>query len=330
MDRVDYQQVLVKDILDWYQSGELNLSPWYQRRSTWTTPQKSYLINSLVEQKPVPELYLRYSLDLDNGKTIREVVDGQQRTRAILEYHENTFPALHPEIGKKATFSQLNRSQKEKFLLTAVPVGYLLGATEPDVIDIFGRINSVSKTLNPQENRNAKYSGEFKQFCLAQASSRVNFWRNYNLFSANDIARMQEVQFVSDVSMNMINGLSDFRPKALSDFYRKNEDEFPHKDDLSRRLDRVFDLLVDINPSALKDTIFRRQPLFFSLFVVLDSVVSLGHAKVEQSLFEMDARANDKDHQSQEDQEFGNASTSTTQRIRQRRIRDKYIRGFIG
>ena len=32
-------------------------------------------------------------------------------------------------------------------------VGYLVGATDPDVIEIFARINTVSKALNPQEKQ---------------------------------------------------------------------------------------------------------------------------------------------------------------------------------
>ena len=68
MDRVDYQNILIQDILNLNDSGELDFSPWYQRRSVWSTPQKSYLINTLHEQKPIPTLYIRYSLDLEKGK----------------------------------------------------------------------------------------------------------------------------------------------------------------------------------------------------------------------------------------------------------------------
>ena len=177
MERVEYQPLLIQDMLNYNRSEELNLSPWYQRRSTWTTPQKAYLINTLHEQKPIPAIYLRYTLDLDKGKTIREVVDGQQRSRAIIGYCEDAFPARFPLSKARMTFSQLSRPQRETFLLTTIPVGYLLGATDEDVIDIFGRINSVSKTLNSQEKRNVAFSGEFKQFCLSQAASRITLWR---------------------------------------------------------------------------------------------------------------------------------------------------------
>ena len=329
MERVDYQSLMVQDIRNLNNSGELNYSPWYQRRSVWTTPQKSYLINTLIEQKPIPAIYIRYSLDLDRGKTLREVVDGQQRIRAILGFCHDEFSVKHSENGAKQTFSQLSRTQRQDFLLTAIPVGYLLGATDADVIDIFGRINSVSKTLNAQEKRNSAFSGEFKQFCLSQASSRVELWRTYNIFTANDIARMNEVQFISDLALNLLEGLSDFSPTKLNNIYRKFDEDFPYQAQMSQRMDRLFDLIVDIKPSVMRDTIFSRQPIFFSLLLVLDSVKELEVPKVANSLYEIDSRYQNSECQTEEDQQFVIASTATTQRIRQRTIRDAYIRRFL-
>lgn len=330
MERVDYQSLLVQDVLNLDNLGELNHSPWYQRRSVWTTPQKSYLIDTLIEQKPIPAIYIRYSLDLDRGKTVREVVDGQQRVRAILGFCRDEFTVKHPVNGARKSFSQWSKSQREAFLLTAIPVGYLLGATDADVIDIFGRINSVSKSLNAQEKRNSAFSGEFKQFCLRQASSRVEFWRSYNIFTANDIARMNEVQFISDLALNLLEGLSDFSAKKLNDIYRKFEADFPCQGKVAKRLDRLFDFLVDIEPSAICDTIFSRHPIFFSLLLVLDSMRRLDGPKVEESLYEIDARYHqDGESQTEDDKLFVTASTATTQRIRQRRIRDDYIRRYL-
>ena len=226
--------------------------------------------------------------------------------------------------------STSNRAQREAFLLTAIPVGYLLGATVPDVIDIFGRINSVSKNLNAQEKRNSQYSGEFKQFCLYQASSRVELWRTYNIFTANDIARMNEVQFISDLALNLLDGLSDFNPTRLSGTYRKFEEDFPRHDEVSQRMDRLFDFIVDIDPTVIRDTIFSRQPIFFSLLMVMDSMQKLETPKVVKALHEIDARYHqDSETQTEDDQQFVGASTATTQRIRQRKIRDVYIRRFL-
>lgn len=331
MERVDYQQLLIQDLVNLNKTRELDYSPWYQRRSVWSTSQKSYLINTLHEQKPIPALYVRYSLDLDRGKTVREVVDGQQRTRAILEYCQDKFPARHPATGKRHTLSQLSRQQRQEFLLTALPVGYLLGASDADVIDIFGRINSVSKTLNHQEKRNAQFSGEFKQFCLEQAASRVELWLAYQIFTANDIARMNEVQFISELTLNLLNGLSDFGQNKLNDLYLQFDECFPLRAEMTRRMDRLFDFIVDLDPLVIRETVFKQQPIFFSLLLALDSRKKLDGRKSEDALREMDARYRlESGRKTAADLDFVAASTATTQRIRQRKIRHDYICGFLG
>ena len=330
MDRVDYQSLMVQDIRNLDNSSELDYSPWYQRRSVWTTPQKAYLINTIIEQKPVPAIYVRYALDLDRGKTIREVVDGQQRIRAILGFCRDEFSVRYPGTGGRQSFSQLSRIHREEFLLTAIPVGYLLGATDMDVIDIFGRINSVSKSLNAQEKRNSAFSGDFKQFCLHQASSRVELWRTFNIFSANDIARMNEVQFISDLALNLIEGLSDFSQPKLTKLYGDFDEDFPLQAEIVKRMDRLFDFIVDLQPSVIRDTIFNRQPILFSLLMVIDSLKKLVGSKVADSLYEIDARYHlDSELQTRDDQAFVAACSATTQRIQQRTIRDEYIRRFL-
>lgn len=124
--------------------------------------------------------------------------------------------------------------------MTSLSVGTLIGASEEDVIEIFGRLNSVSKTLNLQEKRNAQFSGEFKHFCLKQAASRIQFWRDNNIFSANDIARMSEIQFISELAINLLNGLVDYNAKAITDTYSEFDDKFPKKKSLADRMEKVF------------------------------------------------------------------------------------------
>lgn len=332
MERVDYQSLIIQDLVNLKQQDELDLNPWYQRRSVWNDSQKSYLINTLFERKPIPALYIRHSIDLEKGKSIKEVVDGQQRTRAILEFINNKFTALHAESGIRLKYEKLSKAQKETFLLTPIPVGFLQGATDKDVIDIFARINSNAKTLNAQEKRNATYSGSFKQLCTGEAIERLEFWRNYEIFSANDIARMNEVQFMSDVIINLKDGLTSYSSPKLDKYYKKYDLEFDDEKSIQNRLNKVFDVIININPSAIKETIFKRPPLFFSLLIIVDQLTNISSEKIENGLFEIDAIFNSDvpiAERKKEDIEFYNASSSTTQGIEQRRTRNDYIKSFI-
>ena len=332
MDRVDYQSLLVQDLVTWQKNDEIELSPWYQRRAVWSVPQKAYLINTLFEQKPVPTLYFRHSVDIEQDKSLREVVDGQQRIRAILEYVKGDFAARHPNHKQKVKHAQLRSEEKRKFRETQLSGGWLLGASDPDVIEVFGRLNSVSKTLNPSEKRNSKFSGEFKQFCLHQAASRVSLWRDLRVFSANAIARMQEIQFVADITLNLLQGLSDYSTRKIAQLYKDKDEEFPEAKEIEKRLESCFSMIASVPKTVFTNTIFSRQPLFFSLVLVLDELERVKAKSLQESLLEIDERFHSDtpvSERTRADAEFHEACGASTQRIKSRKIRERYLKRFI-
>jgi hypothetical protein len=292
------------------------------------------LINTLLEQKPIPAIYIRHYIDVEKEKSIKEVVDGQQRIRAVLGFLANEFAAYHPEKRKKAFYRELGREQQQVFLMTSLPIGYLLGATDSDVIEIFGRINSVSKSLNSQEKRNALFSGDFKRFALTEAAGRTEFWRSAGIFTSSEISRMDEVQFVSDLSLNMLQGLSDYSAARLNKLYKAKDDDFPEAGDIESRFDRVFNALLAMDQRVIKETLFRRQPIFFSLFLVLDALPGKINSKViETKLYAIDRQLGGYELSGGVDQDdfaFIKASSSSTQRIAQRTIRKDYLKSKLG
>lgn len=334
MDRVQYESMIIQDINGMSVRKELDLNPWYQRREVWTRPQKSYLINTIFEQKPVPSIYIRHSLDIEKEKSIKEVVDGQQRIKAILEYIAGEFSARHPDHKKPVKYSDLSKPQQERFRLTSVSVGYLVGATDSDVIEIFGRLNSVSKNLNLQEKRNSKYGGEFKQHCLAEASRRVGIWRGLGIFSSNDIARMAEVQFISELTISMLEGLQDYSAKQIDGFYKKFDESFSKRDEVEKRMESVFQKIVSLDKKSIAETIFSRAPLFFSLFLILDAEKNaIGSDHLEAILWRIDERFRadiDFADRPKKEADFILACTSNLHRIKSRQTRSDYIRAELG
>ena len=145
---------------------------------------------------------------------------------------------------------------------------------------------------------------------------------------------MQEVQFIADLSISMLDGIIDFQAARITRAYKIWDEDFPEKSELDRRFDRVFDYIASVKPEAFRDTVFNRSPLFYSLVVVLDSLPKLpSPAATADLLFEIDNRFLDPrptSERPEQDLAFVNASTATTQRIRQRTTRDTYIRSFFG
>lgn len=329
MDRVDYESIVIQDLSNFYKNGELKLDPWYQRRSVWNSAQKGYLLNTIFVRKPIPTIYIRHYLDIEKEKSIKEIVDGQQRVRAVLGYLADEFTARHPSYEKPVKYSQLSPKEKADLKMTKLSTGILVNANEGDVIEIFGRLNSISKTLNTQEKRNAKFSGLIKQFCLENAAKRVTFWRETNVFSATDISRMAEVQFISDIVYNLINGLSDFAAARLDSLYKEYEDTFVDESKLQKRINRVFKILNSVSNETIRDSIFSRSPIFFSLFLVIDSKPSIQEKTLEQTLIDIDSIFNDESSQKLKDKEFFTACNASTQRIKSRTIRNNYLASRI-
>lgn len=333
MDRVDYESMVIQDLLNAHDRGELNVSPWYQRRAVWTNAHKSYLLNSIFVTMPVPAIYIRHALDLESEKTVKEVVDGQQRCRSIIEYRANGFAARHPAHKRRVLYRDLTQAQREAFLMAKLPVAYLIGADDSDVIEIFGRLNAVSKTLNAQEKRSAQWSGEFHQFCLREAVDRLPLWRGLNIFSATEISRMAEVQFTAELAMALVHGMADFSASRIDKAYQTWDEDFPERDDVGERLEAVYATLASLNPEAIKDTIFRRSPVLYSLVLALDDLDQLPNKRsLEESLVAIDARFNDPrpaSERSEADIAFVAACTASTQRISSRQTRFEYIRSFM-
>src|SRR5262245_28141625 len=70
----------------WRSSDMLVISPKFQRRSVWRLPARSYFIDTLLRGMTVPPIYLRLIQHPEKKKPVREVVDGQQRIRTVLEF----------------------------------------------------------------------------------------------------------------------------------------------------------------------------------------------------------------------------------------------------
>src|SRR5437899_136829 len=79
------------DFMLWQENQLFEITPKFQRRPVWRTPARSYFIDTLLRGMTVPPLYFRMTQNKTKTKTIREVVDGQQRVRSVLEFIVDGF-----------------------------------------------------------------------------------------------------------------------------------------------------------------------------------------------------------------------------------------------
>ena len=124
----------------------------YQRTDkVWPTSAKSNLIDTILTGYPIPKLnFLSQQTDLDTRKTRIEVVDGQQRTAAIIEFLDNKYALSRGEFAG-SRFDTLDNDKKHDFLDYQLSADVFTSAKDEDIREVFRRINSYQVPLNKQE-----------------------------------------------------------------------------------------------------------------------------------------------------------------------------------
>ena len=255
--------------------GNLVLQPRFQRRRVWTDRQKSNLIESILLEFPVPEIYMRITTEPD-GRSEYIIVDGQQRISAILDFigvgvrtplELRYLDENSPWLGY--TFSDLTDDQKGTFYGHAMAVRYLQDASYDNIEDLFRRLNKYLTPLNPQELRNATYKGPFLR--LSESISEESFWAENRLATPDAIRRMRDIEFVSDLLIGVLHGPQGGSPRILDDYYAMYEDydrEFPTQRECRRRFYITLELIREVLPD-LPNTRWTNKTDFYSLFVAI-------------------------------------------------------------
>lgn len=266
MKNFDSRTYSVNDFREWHSRKELELQPKFQRRSVWSDKARSYLMDSIVRGKPIPKIFIRQNIDPKTKKTLREVVDGQQRLRTIIGFLQDGFKitkAHSADFGGRY-YSELPDEVQTAILKYELSVDLLLDAPDKEVLDIFARLNSYAVKLNPQELRNANYFGEFKTLAYSLALEYVSFWTQNHIFSDAQVLRMDEVELTSDVLVALLDGIKSRR--AIDAYYKNHDDELKEKAKLAQGFRTTMDVIGSLSGGALANTPFSSPVLFYSLF----------------------------------------------------------------
>lgn len=218
---------LITDIIQWYKIKELVVNDSFQRHSVWTPQAKTLLIDTILNELPLPKIYIRTKIDSKKQKTIKEIVDGQQRIRSIVEYANNEFALNNKSVCYKGMrYEDLTQELQEKFLGYAITAEQLLNATDDDVIDIFARLNSYTVSLNSAEKRHAKYQTELKFFVRNMSIKYRWFLEKYNVFTIKQRFRMADDEFFAELTRLLLNGVGDGGSDKIEKFYKNIKDDY--------------------------------------------------------------------------------------------------------
>jgi hypothetical protein len=271
MKNFDARVYSISDFLEWRGNQLLDLSPNFQRRGVWTRPAKSFLMDTILRGKPMPKIII--TQELREQKTVRTVVDGQQRLRSIFDFVADGFSILrsqNEEFGGKR-FSELPREVQSAFLQYEIGVDLLFNVDLPDLLDIFARINTYSVTLNSQEKLNAKYLGIFKTYAYELGHAYASYFREGNVLTEKSISRMGEARLSSDVLVALCDGIQT--NKNIEKYYKLYETSEDVPEELAAGRALFHKTMAYVGaiypPENIRSTNWARQHWFYTLFTVV-------------------------------------------------------------
>lgn len=206
----DLETWKISNLLRVYDDERLDLSPPYQRNEVWTAKAQQKLLESILKGKPIPSFFL-----LKKTNDSFEMIDGQQRARTIIGYWKNMI-VDHDNLtfGQRVDKAQVRPKASADFL------GYRLSVTivtkihdDESIEEYYALLNSSGLRLNRPELKKAEYfSTNFLK--LIMECTQEETLRSLRLFTESSAARMNDVDFVSELIALMKFGISDKKEKV--------------------------------------------------------------------------------------------------------------------
>jgi hypothetical protein len=274
---------------DHYKAGRLVLRPPFQRKPVWTDKQRSSLIESVLMDIPIPEVYVQVT-QANDGAEQYGVVDGQQRLRTILQFigierlqdqegeNINLF-ALESlpdtSVYKGQTFAEVTGEERKRFFQYEICVRFLYTDDRKVVEDVFKRLNKFTLPLKAQELRNATYHGPFAK--LSEKLADDEYWAVNRIVSPAAIRRMADIEMMSDLLIGLLHGPQGGSAKIIDQYYEQYEefeDEFPEQNRIKKLFDKTFETVKRLFPSISETSRWGNRADYYSLFVGLGSVLT--------------------------------------------------------
>ena len=167
--------ITISNFYEQYQLGKYRFDPPYQRdMNVWDIEQKSFLLDTIFKNFPIPPIFLEQKINSDTGITNYDVIDGKQRLSTIVGFINNEIP-LPKEFGNDVygnskmnglLFNEIKKMAKEDedvktfvadFWAYSISIEYIENPDYKIVDSIFDRLNREGSRLNAQELRKAQY-----------------------------------------------------------------------------------------------------------------------------------------------------------------------------
>lgn len=261
--------------------NEIIVNREYQRSDkVWPPAAQSFLIETMLLGYPVPKLSLHQMTDLKTRKTVKEIVDGQQRTKAIKAFFDGELRlsrTLDLEEAAGRSYNELPEELQRAFIDYAISIDLFTGASSDHIREVFRRINSYTVPLNPEEQRHATYQGEMKWLIYRLSRDYDEVMLRTGTFTLARLVRMADAKLYAEVTHALVHGITTTNKTQLDALYRDRDEVFEEQNDFRQRFSNAVEVILA--SEELHQGPLMRPHIMYSLLLaimhVLNPVASL-------------------------------------------------------
>ncbi len=224
--------------------ARINTNPDFQRPAVWTTAQKQLLIDTILRGYDVPKLYWRR---IQNSSPERyDVVDGQQRLRAVWSFYGGEF-SLPKDADPISCMAIANckyddlpdelRIQLDTYSLDII---ILDDTDDEEVREMFLRLQN-GTSLKAQEKRNA-YPGNMRDFIRTLTQHPI-----FKSVGFNNTRFDYDLVAAQLVCLELAGAPANIKSADLNKMYRQHKD-FDANGTTAKSVRRTLDVLARVFP----------------------------------------------------------------------------------
>lgn len=302
-------QMSIGELINIYRDGEMDIHPEFQRVFRWSDYQKTKLIESILLNIPIPQIFVSQS---DDGTW--DIIDGVQRLSTIFQFvgilHDddgkNVVPLVLEATDALPSFAgmkwdgdgDLVFTKEQQLILKRARLDITIIKKESDLntkYELFQRLNTGGSLLSPQEVRN----------CLIIMSNKImyNFIDNLAKMPSYDkcmkisdqktdeqyamemIVRLLVSQYITWESVQGYKDFAELLDKEILLICAKEEFDY---EETKRKFVNTFDLLY----GTMGEDVFRKyeggrhkgpflagafQSIAPGVYENIDSILALGN-----------------------------------------------------
>lgn len=287
--KVNQVNMTVSDYCAAMERDEIVVDRRYQRRpDVWPAAARSYLIETVLRGFPVPKLALHQVTDLRSRKTFKNIVDGQQRSMALLAFLEDKLrlPSnLQLREARGCIYSDLPETLQEAFMSYLLVFDQFEASSDENVREFFRRINAFTTPLSVEERRHAQYQGAMKWFINRVTNKWSSNLVGLGVVTQKRAIRMEDAKFMAELVHALLYGIETTSASKLDKMYASFEgaEAIPREDELAGILDTAFSIILTI--PGIEDTSLTKSHIFYSLFLAAAAVAGEWSTLVAASEF---------------------------------------------